>query len=130
MSSLRWIGWAAALTLAVLTAGGARPQQDPATAASHDVPWLPTDAIRLPDKNAQIEMQEKKAKKQSFDVANEARKKQIEEDAARLVQLATELKAEVDKTDKGTMSLSVMRKADTIEKLAHGVKEKMKLTVY
>ena len=49
---------------------------------------------------------------------------------ARLLQLATELKAEVDKTNKETLSLNIIRKADTIEKLAHDVKEKMKLTVF
>ena len=38
-------------------------------------------------------------------------------------------KAEVDKTTKDTLSISVIRKADAIEKLAHEVKEKMKLTV-
>ena len=42
--------------------------------------------------------------------------------------MATDLKAEVDKTTKDTLSLSVIRKADEIEKLAHSVKEKMKLT--
>jgi len=35
----------------------------------------------------------------------------------------------VDKTTKDTLSLAVIRKADEIERLAHGVKEKMKLTV-
>jgi hypothetical protein len=39
------------------------------------------------------------------------------------------LKAEVDKTNKDMLSLNVIRKADEIEKLAHDVKEKMKLTI-
>jgi hypothetical protein len=39
------------------------------------------------------------------------------------------LKAEVEKTDKDTLSLNVIRKADEIERLARSVKEKMKLTV-
>jgi hypothetical protein len=43
--------------------------------------------------------------------------------------MAAELKAEVDKTTKDTLSLNVIRKADEIERLAHNVKEKMKLTV-
>jgi hypothetical protein len=34
----------------------------------------------------------------------------------------------VDKTDKDTLSINVIRKAEMIEKLAKGVKEKMKLT--
>jgi hypothetical protein len=42
--------------------------------------------------------------------------------------MAVELKAEVDKTNKDTLSLSVIRKADAIEKLAKTVKDKMKQT--
>jgi hypothetical protein len=61
--------------------------------------------------------------------ANAERRRQIADDAARLVTLATALKAEVDKTDKDTLSLTVIRKADEIEKLARTVKEKMKLSL-
>jgi len=43
--------------------------------------------------------------------------------------MAIVLKAEVDKTTKDTLSLNVIRKADEIEKLAHSVKEKMKVAV-
>ena len=128
--SLQSIGWAACLSLIILTMDAAHPQQDPTSAVQHDLPWIPPDAIRLPDKNAQIEMQQQKSRNQSYEVANAARKKQIGDDATRILQLATELKAEVDKTSKETLSLNVIRKADTIEKLAHGVKEKMKLTVF
>lgn len=65
---------------------------------------------------------------QKFDAANAERRKQIADDSERLLKLATDLKAEVDKTTKDTLSLSVIRKADEIEKLAHSVKDKMKLT--
>ncbi len=44
----------------------------------------------------------------------------------KLLSLANELKADVDKSSKDTLSLDVVRKADEIEKLAHSVKEKMK----
>jgi len=40
--------------------------------------------------------------------------------------MAVDLKAEVDKTSKDTLSLNVIRKADAIERLAKTVKEKMK----
>jgi hypothetical protein len=63
------------------------------------------------------------------EAANAERRRQIAEDAARLLQLATGLKAEVDKTDKDTLSLTVIRKADEIEKLARAVKDKMKLNL-
>ena len=63
-----------------------------------------------------------------FTAANAERKKQIADDSTKLLKLATDLKTEVDKTTKDTLSLNVIRKADEIEKLAHDIKEKMKLT--
>jgi hypothetical protein len=61
------------------------------------------------------------------DAPNAGRREQIAAGSARLLKLATELKAEVDKSSKDTLSVSVIRKADEIEKLAHSVKEKMRL---
>jgi len=86
-------------------------------------------ANRLPDVNQQMKAQEQQTKQQNFAAANAERKKQIADDSAKLLKLATELKTEVDKTTKDTLSLGVIRKADEIEKLAHNVKEKMKLSV-
>jgi len=57
---------------------------------------------------------------------NIERQRKIVEDTAKLLSLATELKVDVDKSDKNTLSLDVIKKADEIEKLAHNVKEKMK----
>jgi hypothetical protein len=74
-------------------------------------------------------MRDGQSKRQDFAAANAERKKQIAEDTAKLLKLAAELKAEVDKTTKDTLSLGVIRKAGEIERLAHNVKEKMKLTV-
>jgi hypothetical protein len=54
------------------------------------------------------------------------RQKQLVLDTQKLLALANELKVEVDKSNKDTMSLDVIRKAEEIEKLAHAVKEKMK----
>jgi len=92
-------------------------------------PSLDPSANRLPDKNDQMEMQQQQhVKAASYEAANTERRKQIADDAAQLLQLATELKKEVDKTDKDTLSINVIRKAEMIEKLAKGVKQKMKLT--
>jgi hypothetical protein len=57
--------------------------------------------------------------------SNADRRKQIADESAVLLKLATDLKAEVDKTTKDTLSLNVIRKAEQIEKLAHNVKEQM-----
>ena len=54
------------------------------------------------------------------------RRKQISAESTQLLTMAVDLKAEVEKTNKDTLSLNVIRKADAIEKLAKTVKEKMK----
>ena len=52
--------------------------------------------------------------------------KQLADDTARLLTLANELKAELDKSSKDTLSLSVIKKAEQVEKLAHKVRDEMK----
>src|ERR1700728_3707793 len=53
--------------------------------------------------------------------------KQLADDTARLLTLANELKAELDKSSKDTLSLSVIKKAEQVEKLAHKVRDEMRL---
>jgi len=57
---------------------------------------------------------------------NSDRQKRLVEDTDKLLVLATQLKQEVDKTNKDVLSVDVIKKADEIEKLAHSVKERMK----
>jgi hypothetical protein len=92
-------------------------------------PHLPPELNRVPDSNQANDINSQQARKKSLDGANAARKKQINDDTAKLLKLATDLKAEVDKTNQDTLSVGVIRRADEIEKLAHNIKEKMKLTV-
>jgi hypothetical protein len=82
-----------------------------------------------PDANDRMEMQDQKLKRAGFDAANAERKRQLDSDSAMLLKLASELKAEIDKTPPDTLSLSIVRKAEDIEHLAHSVQVKMKLTV-
>jgi hypothetical protein len=57
---------------------------------------------------------------------NTDRQKRLVADTDKLLSLATDLKQQVDKTTKDTMSVDVIKKAEEIEKLAHSVKERMK----
>jgi hypothetical protein len=57
---------------------------------------------------------------------NNLRQQQLVTDTAKLLELATELKAEVEKSNKDTLSLAVVKKAEEIEKLAKSVKDKMR----
>ena len=43
-----------------------------------------------------------------------------------MFQLTAELKDYLEKADQGVMSMDALKKAEQIEKLAHGVKAKMK----
>jgi hypothetical protein len=61
--------------------------------------------------------------------ANKKRQQEIKDDTDKLFQLATDLKAAVDKSNENMLSLDVVRKADEVEKLAKRVKEKMKEAV-
>ena len=57
---------------------------------------------------------------------NVKRQQDLKKDTDKLLELATELKQYVDKTNEHTLSVEVIKKAEEIEKLAHSVKEKMK----
>ena len=56
----------------------------------------------------------------------ELREKQLKDDTAKLLQLATDLKASVDKTNQHVLSLDVIKKAEEIEKLAKHIKTNMR----
>lgn len=82
------------------TAAPAQPAAEPATAA---VPTEPPP----PDPNMSPE---------------DKRKQQVAQQCADLLKLATDLKAQVDKSRKDELSVSVVRKATEIEQMAHKVR--------
>lgn len=124
-----WARACACLAVTVVLAGNAQNSPTPPGGPLRmDKADLSGPANQAPDPNAQMQMHDQQAKQKDLSAANEERKRQLAEDSANLLKLATELKTEVDKTSKDTLSLAVIRKADAIEKLAHNVKEKMKLS--
>ena len=63
----------------------------------------------------------------SSKVMLEERQKNIKKDVAKLYDLASELKTEVEKTDSTTvLSLAMVKKAEAIEKLAKQIKDRAK----
>ena len=74
-----------------------------------------------PDTPLSPQVQEQQARSRNSD-----RQKRLMADTDKLLVLATELKQDVDKTNKDVLSVDVIKKADEIEKLAHSVKERMK----
>lgn len=99
-----------AVLLSIIGAVLAAAQQGPGTPAAGALPTAPAAH----------------AGQAAMSSAIAERRKQIAGDSAKLLALATDLKAEVDKTTKDTLSLAVVRKAEAIEKLAHAVREGMK----
>jgi hypothetical protein len=57
---------------------------------------------------------------------NKERFNELKRDTGKLLELATELKAQVDKADENMLSLDVLKKTEQIEKLAKSVREKMR----
>lgn len=69
---------------------------------------------------------EEKMEHQREKAMNKQRQLQLQKDTDHLLELATQLKEYVDKSNEHTLSLDVVKKADEIEKLAKSVKDKMK----
>jgi hypothetical protein len=89
---------------------------------------LPEFINRLPDENDQARMRQEQNGQADFEAASAYRHKQVSDESAKLVKLAIDLKAEVDKSGNDTLSVNALRKAEAIEKLAHNIKEKMTIT--
>ena len=87
------------------------------------------EANRPPDAIDQMKLHEKNAKKLNFDAANAERKRQLDDESAKLLILAKDLKLQTDNMGTTPLTPKAMREAEVIEILARDVKEKMKLTV-
>ncbi|HEY1161266.1 MAG TPA: hypothetical protein VGE83_11575 [Terracidiphilus sp.] len=103
--------------------------QQPMAPPRPNKPFISLDANHEPDANDLMEMRDQKSGQKKDAAANAERMKQIADDSANLLQLATGLKAELNKTGKDTLTLDDIRGIDEIERLAHNVKEKMKLSM-
>jgi hypothetical protein len=87
-----------------------------------------TPVNQLPDARKQWDLNASRLQLQRFAKANLERKRQMTEDSTRLVQSAAELNRKLENIG-DFMPPTAMGRAEMIEKLAHAVKEKMKLTV-
>jgi hypothetical protein len=132
--------WTAAGGLVLVLGGAARGQSTGVSNPTGNLPGItqgpgsgsgrggqsPNSPISAPaDTETNISPQTEEAQSK---LRNVERQKQLVEDTQKLLSLANELKTDVDKSTKDTLSLDVIRKADEIEKLAHTVKEKMRGT--
>lgn len=110
---------ASALLLAIWPsfASARQAQQQGPPSSRSPVPGFPVDeAERVPGSNA-MKLEH---------MREDERRKRLLADTAKLLQLSTELREQVNKSAKDELSLDVVRKAAEIEKLARDVKERMK----
>jgi hypothetical protein len=117
------MGVVLAMVCTVRVSGGQMFPQQPTSRQGAQVPGFPTpgrngNPERDPLDPHRAEQQEK--------LRNNDRQKRLVADTDKLLSLATDLKAQVDKSTKDTLSVDVIKKAEEIEKLAHSVKERMK----
>jgi hypothetical protein len=82
----------------------------------------PAGTAAAPEKVASAPAAAGQQEKPSTGSAEETQKQQIASECADLLKMATDLKAEVDKSTKDTLSVTVVRKASEIEQLAHKVR--------
>lgn len=83
----------------------------------------------IPQRSQQEQVPDEQELKHQRDLAkkqNQDRHEAVKRDTDKLLQLATELKEYVDKSNENLLSVDVIRKSEEIEKLAHSVREKMK----
>jgi hypothetical protein len=119
--------FAVPLLLAILLPAITHGQQSPPPRTPK--PLLMPEANPMPDANDVMTMNEKNMKKKNFDAANAQRKRQIDDESAKLLILARDLNSKMENAGRGPLPPTLIREAQVIEILANDVKEKMKLTV-
>ena len=78
------------------------------------------------DRHRRVDPIEVEQQKKMEKDRNDSRQRELKRDTVRLLELATELKQYVDRTNESVLSIDVIRKTDEIEKLAKNIKNKMK----
>jgi nitric oxide reductase activation protein len=119
------IGVVLATACSVRVSGGQIfPQTPTSKQGQQQIPGIP-----FPGRNgnpAETDPMDPHRAEQQEKMRNNDRQKRLVADTDKLLALATDLKAQVDKSTKDTLSVDVIKKAEEIEKLAHSVKERMK----
>jgi hypothetical protein len=124
----------AALIALPLTAGLSQVQEN--GGLSHPLPdgsgLPPLSPLidRHPDRNRILEDAMKmQGNEKRFAKLNVQRQKEMTSDTEKLVALANQVKAKMDKSAQDALSMESVRQVEQIEKLAHSVRDKMRASV-
>jgi hypothetical protein len=118
---LFFIGGMEASSAGQMPQGPATPQTPSGASKSGSLGMPMGRGVNEPEPSSPVRMEQQQARARNND-----RQKKLVADTDKLLSLATELKSQVDKTNKDVLSVEVIKKAEEIEKLAHSVKERMK----
>jgi hypothetical protein len=77
--------------------------------------------------DAKMSTQTRRAAVEQYRRLNEQRQKDLTQDSVRLISMTSQLRDEVDDGSRKKLTLDTVKKVAEIEKLAHEVKEKMKI---
>jgi type VI protein secretion system component VasF len=125
-SSFAKLRWGAGVCAALLLAGSwAGLHTISAAQVQHEVPNLQQPPPFGEPPNANDPLQHQRLEKLEK-ARNSDRQKELVADTDKLLSLAKELKEEVSKSNKDTLSVDVVKKAAEIEKLAKNVKDRMR----
>jgi len=120
----------ACLCAAVTLFGVALAAQQPQTASpSPTAATTAPNAGSPPAASAAAATAAEKPAPSTADAGNRNPNRQIAEESARLLKMANDLMADIEKSNKDTLSIGVIRKADEIERFAHDVRLKMNTEV-
>src|SRR6202045_5035897 len=111
---LRRMGWIFSICLLLLFPGSAVGQ-----GRTNSAPPLRTDPLGVP---TSADENERRLQRDMAKKANLERQAQLKNDTDKLLKLSQELKDYVDKSNENMLSVSVLKKAEEIEKLARSVK--------
>ena len=117
------IGVVLTTACSVRVSGGQMFPQTPTSRQGQQMPGMPLPGRGNP---AEPDPMDPHRAEQQEKLRNNDRQKRLVADTDKLLALATDLKAQVDKSTKDTLSVDVIKKAEEIEKLARSVKERMK----
>ena len=89
---------------------------------------IPPAAVPQPGANGTPAFAGDEIQRQQAMAANSQRQIEIRRDMEKMQQLTAELSDYLQKAERGVVSIDAIKKAEQIEKLAHSVKSKMKLS--
>ena len=115
--------------LPLALAAGQAGQNSSATPPARRDSVLSPEANRPPDANDQMLMREQKRGQGNFDAANALRRKQIDDEAQKLLILASDLHQRLRVVRGESEPGLLLREVAVIELLAHDIQARMTLTV-